>query len=83
MKNSWSAPISPIRSTWNANHLLIKGKLTDRKIEKYAQAGWYSDSFRAARREMFERRKMKREQREKRSGNFLEVDGRLVYSPLA
>lgn len=72
-----------IRSSWNVTQMLIRGPLTDKKIEQYREAGWYSAEFREARREMMERKRVKREQHEaRREGNFLVFkDGRQVYSP--
>lgn len=67
-----------IKSSWNAEKLLMRGPLTDRKIEEYQQRGYYSPEYRQARRELMERKKASQE---KRIGNFLMVDGRMVYSP--
>lgn len=58
--------------------MLVRGPLTDRKIEQYAKQGYYSDAFREARRELWQRKAAKRAQR---SGNFLLVDGRMIFSP--
>lgn len=71
-------PHASIRSSWNETRLLMRGPLTDRKIEKYAKAGYYSDAFRQARREAWQRKAAKRAAR---SGNFLLVDGRMIFSP--
>lgn len=58
---------------------MIKGKLTDKAIERYREKGWYAPEFREARRELM---KNKQAKREKRSGNFLiRQDGSRVYSP--
>ena len=73
-KNPWAAPIQPVRSQ-TFSRCAILGPLTDRKIEKYAADGWYSEEFRKARREL--------RNKKKRVGNFLECqDGRFIYSPL-
>lgn len=84
MRNAWIAPIRPIRSTWNESHLLMRGKLTDRKIEQYAKQGYYSDQFREARHELWMRKAAKRtEKQARRDGNFLLYpDGSKVYSPI-
>lgn len=79
MKSDFRAPITPIRSSWKCAGMVVRGPLTDKKIEKYREQGWYSPEFRQARREMFARRKEKQERRE---GNFLVGEnGRLVFSP--
>lgn len=62
-----------IRSGWNEAAMLIRGPLTDQKIARYAKQGWYSEEFREQRRQ-----KMK----SRRKGNFVERDGRWIYSPL-
>jgi hypothetical protein len=36
--------------------MLVRGRLTDRQIEKYRKSGWYSAAFKAARREAMEKR---------------------------
>jgi|SRR6185369_4811558 len=61
----------PLRSA-NIGANLIGKPLTDRQIDKYAEAGWYSAEFKEAR-----RIKMNA----KRKGNFIESDGRMIYSP--
>lgn len=67
------------RSGWNSSAMLIRGFLTDKKVEHYRKQGYYSEEWRSARRELWARRAEKR----KRRGNFLEAeDGRLIYSPL-
>jgi len=65
---------------WPENR--VRGPLTDRKIEQYRKLGYYSESFREARHDLMEMKKARRTAREERDGNFLKVDGRLVYSPL-
>lgn len=77
----WTPPIRPVRSSWNPTKLLMRGKLTDKQIDAYAKAGWYSPAFREARREAWQRQQAKRIDRAKRSGNFLVVDGRMIFSP--
>lgn len=57
----------------------MRGKLTDKQIDRYAKQGWYDAAFREARREMMQRKQVKRQRRD---GNFLIVDGRSIYSPL-
>jgi hypothetical protein len=77
----------PIRSSWNESLMILKGPLTDRAIDRYKAQGWYSDEMRAARKE---RQAKKAEQRqraaarrgEKRGGNFIVREGRMIYSPL-
>jgi len=54
---------------------IAMGPLTDKKIDKYREQGWYSEEFRQARRERMQGKS-------KRSGSFVERDGRLIYSPL-
>lgn len=62
-----------IRSTWNSGNLTRGKYLTDRKIETYQAEGHYSPELREA-------RKALREKKAKRTGNFIEVEGRLIYS---
>lgn len=69
-----------IRTSWNSTRFLIRGKLTDKAIEKYREKGWYSQEFRDARRELMQKKQAKRA---KRDGSFLITDeGRMIYSPL-
>lgn len=72
-----SLPV-PIRSGWNVAALIMRGPLTDRKIDAYAKRGYYADDFRAARRELWEK---KAAARSKREGNFERQDGRLIFRP--
>ncbi len=66
----------PIRSGWNVASLLRGKPLTDRQIAKYESLGYYDEGFRAARREVWAKRKAKRE------GNFdRAADGRLIFRP--
>jgi hypothetical protein len=69
---------SPMRGSWNATRMLVRGRLTDRKINYYSKRGWYANEFRAARRELMANKKARREKRE---GNFISDRGRLIYSP--
>lgn len=69
---------SRIRSSWNEGRLVGRGPLTDKKIARYAKAGWFSLEFRQARRD-FQARKQAR--RAKREGNFDVIDGRFIYRP--
>jgi hypothetical protein len=52
----------------------IRGPLTDKQIDDYSRAGWYSSDAKQA-------RKARAERKLKREGNFLEIDGRKVYCP--
>lgn len=70
----------PIKSSWNEAKLVIRGQLTDKKIAQYAKRGFYDEDFREARRELWAKRKARREGA--RQGSFIERDGRLIYSPL-
>lgn len=65
-----------IRSSWNPTRLLMRGPLTDKKIEKYAKRGWYSEEFREARRGLMQRKALKRD-----GAFFIRSDGSKVYSP--
>lgn len=65
---------------WPANR--IGGLLTDRKIEHYRRNGFYSEDFRGARRDIWAKRKKKRDAYETRDGNFIKTDGRLIYNPI-
>lgn len=64
-----------IKNGWNTTAMLIRGRLTDKKIEHYRKHGWYSQQFKDARRELMQKK------RSRRSGAFLEHEGRLIYSP--
>lgn len=68
-------PGKHIRSGWNTTAMLVRGRLTDKKIAQYAKRGWYSSEYRAARRERM------KSKHSKRVGAFLVVDGRMIYSP--
>lgn len=54
------------------------GPLTDRKIERYREQGYYSAEFREARRQHWE---SKAKKQRKRDGNFTIDGGRLIYTP--
>lgn len=69
----------PIRSGWREDHLLLRGPLTDKKIERYRRRGRYSPEFARARRDLIARKKAKAQ---KRDGNFIVRDGRMIYSPV-
>lgn len=65
-----------VRSAWNES-ALIKGKiLTDKKILKYENLGFYSAEYRQLRKDKMAARKMKRR------GNFVELDGAWIYCPI-
>lgn len=68
-----------LRSSWNTDRMLVLGPLTDRKIEKYREKGWYSAEFKEARKKLMEKKRI--ENHVRRVGNFFESDGRLIYSP--
>jgi hypothetical protein len=54
----------------------VLGPLTDKAIEKYRQQGRYSAEYREARRTSMQNKRVRRH------GAFVEVDGRMIYSPL-
>jgi len=72
-----------MRSSWNETRMLLRGPLTDKRIEYYRERGWYSAEFREARRGLIASQNAKRQEREaRREGNFLVFsDGRQIYSP--
>ncbi len=76
--SNFKAPHSSVRSSWRPEGMLRRGLLTDKKIEKYRKQGWYSPELKQARRELNERKRMKSERRE---GNFIVSDGKLIFSP--
>ena len=80
-EQSWADPRTRLRSSWPTSALICRGLLTDRKIDKYVKAGFYSSEYKAARRELWQKRKLKANA--KRSGNFLvnEDLGRIIYNP--
>jgi len=65
-----------VRCGWNEAGFARGEKLTDKQVEKYEAAGYYSADLKAARRELADKRAKKRAERD---GNFDAVDGRLVY----
>lgn len=68
-----------IGSAWKPHVFVMKGPLTDKKIEQYRAAGYYSKEFREARKELMQQKAAKRQKRE---GNFnVAEDGRLIYAP--
>ena len=75
MHNDWDAPGPRIRSSWNIVRMIMRGPLTDKRIEHYQQRGFYSAEYKAARRELMAKRAAKRD------GNWVERDGRWIYSP--
>lgn len=58
-----------VRSGWNAQAMAGRGTLTDTKIFKYEQAGYYSAEYKAARKALMD----------KKNPNFEIRDGRLIY----
>lgn len=74
-------PIGRIRPSWNCEAMLIRGELTDRKIDRYIKQGFYSEELKTARRELQAKRKAQREARDQQNQNFIQSDGRLIYNP--
>lgn len=66
-----------IRSSWNETRLAKRGKLTDKKIDQYSKAGFYSAEYRQARKDLRQKKA-----KATRVGNYIETDGRFIYSPL-
>ena len=58
--------------------MLIRGPLTDRKINEYAKRGWYSSEYKAARRDRMNKQRSKQAVRE---GSFLRTGNTLIYAP--
>jgi hypothetical protein len=74
---------SRIRPSWNCEAMLIRGKLTDRKIEEYMRRGFYDPEYRAARKKLMDQKSFVRNMKRISKGNFMEAeDGRLIYSPM-
>ncbi len=72
-----------IRSGWNESLMILKGRLTDRLIQRYQKMGFYSEEMRQARRDRQEKKKARRMKAMQRDGNFLVGrDGERIYSPL-
>lgn len=69
---------SGIRSPWRPESLVRRGMLTDKKLAAYLKAGWFSEEFRQARKDLVAKRSGKVP---KRVGSFFERGGRLIYSP--
>lgn len=69
-------PYCHVRTGWSRAIGFSNGPLTDRKIEKYRKAGYYSQEFKEA------RKKLQAMRRGKREGNFTRSGERLIYSPL-
>jgi len=42
-------PSARIRSSWNEQMIIVGGRITDRKIRRYARQGLYSSTMHAAR----------------------------------
>lgn len=71
-----------IRPSWNTEAMLIKGTLTDRKIEDYRRRGFYTSEYRTARKKLMDQKTL-RNNMNRASGNFFEAeDGRLIYNPI-
>ena len=67
---------SRIHCAFRPDQLIRKGKLTDKKIAKYEASGYYSDDFRQARKQLWQKKSQRR-------GNFdLTDDGRMIYRPI-
>jgi hypothetical protein len=54
---------------------LVGELLTDKKIGHYAKKGYYSPEYRQARKDLQAKKKARR------TGNFDEIDGRMIYRP--
>ncbi len=70
---------APLRSSWNEARLLCRGPLTDKKIARYEKSGHYAPELKEARKTLAN---MRAKRRQKRLGNFDEIDGRMIYRPL-
>ena len=77
--NEFDYPGPPLRSSWNATRMLIRGRLTDKKIEQYRKQGWYSEAFREARREFMAK---KSAGKINRTGSFVVSGDRMIYNPI-
>lgn len=61
---------------WNITRMLMRGRLTDRKIAKYEREGYYSAEIREY------RRKRQAQRQARRDGSFDRMqDGRLIFRP--
>ena len=67
-----------VRPGWTDAMFLRGEKLTDRKISRYEERGFYSGEVRDARRELAKKRAAKRSERD---GHFDVVGGRMIYRP--
>lgn len=77
MADDFRAPMARMRSSWSETKLVMRGPLTDRKIEQYQKRGWYSEAFKQARRE-----RMAKKATMRREGSWVHMeDGRTIYSP--
>lgn len=76
--------IGSIKPSWNTTRMLVRGPLTDRKIEQYRKQGWYSAEFRAQRATILARKKHQFRNIEcNRDGNWIiDTEGRMIFSPL-
>lgn len=62
--------------SWNEARMIVRGKLTDKKVARYEKMGFYSLEYRKLRKERMEKKA------KARTSNFVENSGRLIYSPL-
>lgn len=67
--------LGKVGSAWKSDAMSRRGLLTDRKIAKYAQMGYYTEEFREARKKHNEKKRI-------RIGSFVKEGDRLIYSPL-
>ena len=72
----WVSPFHRGLRSQSFNNI-VRGPLTDKQIAKYQEKGYYSAAFKQARREAAERKRKTR-----RVGSFVEVEGRMIYSPV-
>lgn len=75
--NPFDYNLTKVSPGWKEARVLVRGALTDRQIEKYAEMGYFTEEFKELRRKL---QAKKRGQRS-REGNFDIVEGRLVYRP--
>lgn len=79
-------PSVKVKSRWLSENA-VTGRLTDKLIVRYQKAGFFSEEMKAARKKFRDGRAAKRRLKlslvdpEPRSGNFTEIDGRLIYCP--
>lgn len=62
--------------SWNEARMILRGRLTDKKVAQYAKMGFYSLEYRKLRKERMEKKA------KTRTSNFVENSGRLIYSPI-